>query len=792
MATTEKVQQPAWQVPVPQTPEPKLKVWNSLTRTKNEFIPMHGKRVDWYNCGPTVYDAAHMGHARNYLTQDMIRRILRDYFGYEVNFVMNVTDIEDKIIIRAREQHLLAAYRESHPSLSDSLKSDVKEAWDAYFDAKLVKCLPEADKPTEGEALEAAFERLVKRDVENAVWSKDVRAKEEKFGLILGSLQSALTGLSQANDSTALIDSAKDILSWWLDKKQGHTVTDPAIFRSLAAYWEDSFFADMAKLRVLPPDIITRVSEYVPEIVAFVEKIIANGFAYEDNGNVWFDVGAFEGAKAKKGKAKEQGSTADEDWEHVYAKLQPWSKGNRELLEEGEGSLTTGRSGKRSSADFALWKSGKPGEPTWPSPWGPGRPGWHIECSVMASEILGQQMDVHSGGVDLMFPHHDNEIAQSEAYHDCRQWVNYFLHTGHLHIQGLKMSKSLKNFITVEQALETYTPRQLRLAFMNQLWSNKMDLTDGVRSGVENIEETFNNFFRNVKAKISDFESRNAPSDGLHYYDQPEKQLISDLQRAQAAFRAALCDSFNTPEALNVLVTLVSQTNVYLQARPRPQNISALGTTAEWITRMLRIFGLGEGQAVLQEGAIGWGEVTAESDAGVDREAVLMPYLRVLSSFRDEVRKLALKGANSKEILELCDRLRDNELVDLGVALDDQEDGNAMVKLAPAEELRRARDEKKAAAEAKLARKAAAAKEAEAKRMAKLEKGKVAQSEMYRPPNVAVGLYSEWDAEGVPTKDGEGAELSKAKSKKMKKDRDIQAKLHQEWLNEVNKNGAVV
>lgn len=182
----------------------------------------------------------------------------------------------------------------------------------------------------------------------------------------------------------------------------------------------------------------------------------------------------------------------------------------------------------------------------------------------------------------------------------------------------------------------------------------------------------------------------------------------------------------------------------------------------------------------------------------------------MLSSFRDEVRRLALKGANSKEILELCDRLRDNELIDLGVALDDQEgtfdaaatrdhtdkqilsDGNAMVKLAPAEELRPARDEKKAAAEAKLARKAAAAKEAEAKRLAKLEKGKLSPDEMYRPPNVAENLYSEWDAEGIPTKDGEGVELSKAKSKKFKKDRDIQAKLHQEWLNEVNKNGAVI
>lgn len=187
----------------------------------------------------------------------------------------------------------------------------------------------------------------------------------------------------------------------------------------------------MRKLRVLPPDTVTRVSEYVPEIVTFVETIIKNGFAYEQEGNVWFDVGAFEGAKNGKGKEKE----TEEEFEHVYTKLAPWSKGNRELLEDGEGerhsslhsgvietdlaacpqgSLSTGRT-KRSSADFALWKSCKPGEPTWPSPWGPGRPGWHIECSVMASEVLGQRMDIHSGGVDLMFPHHDNEIAQSEA-----------------------------------------------------------------------------------------------------------------------------------------------------------------------------------------------------------------------------------------------------------------------------------------------------------------------------------------------------------------------------------------
>lgn len=171
----------------------------------------------------------------------------------------------------------------------------------------------------------------------------------------------------------------------------------------------------MSRLRVRRPDTLTRVTEYVPEIVAFVERIIANSFAYESDGNVYFDTGAFENSDG-----------------HEYPKLQPGSKGNRELLEEGEGSnacrgdlesllnLDTGvlaprAAGQRSKSDFALWKGSKPGEPSWPSPWGPGRPGWHIECSVMASAIFGDSMDIHSGGIDLAFPHHDNEMAQSEV-----------------------------------------------------------------------------------------------------------------------------------------------------------------------------------------------------------------------------------------------------------------------------------------------------------------------------------------------------------------------------------------
>jgi cysteinyl-tRNA synthetase len=170
----------------------------------------------------------------------------------------------------------------------------------------------------------------------------------------------------------------------------------------------------MARLRVREPDTLTRVTEYVPEVVAFVECIIQNGYAYEVAGSVYFDTNKFDSSE-----------------DHAYAKLEPWSKGNKELLEEGEGryapiksdaSLLNPRpgalsnsTGRRSTADFALWKASKPGEPFWPSPWGPGRPGWHIECSVMASAILGDNIDIHSGGIDLAFPHHDNEIAQSEV-----------------------------------------------------------------------------------------------------------------------------------------------------------------------------------------------------------------------------------------------------------------------------------------------------------------------------------------------------------------------------------------
>ena len=177
--------------------------------------------------------------------------------------------------------------------------------------------------------------------------------------------------------------------------------------------------------------------------------------------------------------------------------------GSAVLMYRAVGSLTTAM-GKRSASDFALWKTSKPGEPHWPSPWGEGRPGWHIECSVMASAVLGPGMDVHSGGEDLAFPHHDNEIAQSEAYHNCRQWVNYFLHTGHLHIEGLKMSKSLKNFITIDDALSRFTARQLRFAFLSTNWSARVDFKESTMQDIRNSEDVLNvsNFDSNFENRL--------------------------------------------------------------------------------------------------------------------------------------------------------------------------------------------------------------------------------------------------------------------------------------------------
>ncbi|KAI0305388.1 tRNA synthetases class I (C) catalytic domain-containing protein [Multifurca ochricompacta] len=751
-------EQPTWKPPSRRATDPVLEVYNSFTRTKNEFIPREGKRIKWYNCGPTVYDAAHMGHARNYVTQDILRRIMSDYFGYDVHFVMNITDIDDKIILRARQTYLVNKFRSESTSLTQELLDQVRSSWESYVRSKVSSGLSSDAIPPVGSEWQAWAELSIK--AADNKWKNEALKRDEKFDMHFTAASRAHTAIQAASDSlrfgqtsaeTAqrLVDDSADVLALSLDKKYGASVTDPSLSRSLARFWEAKFFEDMARLRVKEPDTLTRVTEYVPEIVAFVERIVQNGYAYEVEGSVYFDTNKFDSSET-----------------HTYAKLQPWSKGNNDLLEEGEGALSN-TTGRRSAADFALWKASKPGEPSWSSPWGQGRPGWHIECSVMASAILGDGMDIHSGGIDLAFPHHDNEVAQAEAYHQCNAWVGYFLHTGHLHIEGLKMSKSLKNFITIDEILQRHSARQLRLAFLTQLWNSKMDFSESLMTGeVKNIEATINNFFTVVKALISQARAEESLLDGNHRYHDPERSLTDALCQAQDRFREALCDSFDTPSAVNVLRDLISRTNVYINSRANELDVSVVERVGRWVGGMLRMFGLGEGDPT----DLGWGQPSQDGSVTLNREEIVMPYLRILSSFRDGVRQLAISKGDgaAQEILALCDKLRDTDLVPLGVALDDQEDGKALVKLVDPAELIRAREEKRAQAEAKAGKKAAAQELERQKKQQKLERGRVPPEQLFRPPYVPGGFMA-------------GKELSKNRTKKVQKEWGEQKRLHEEY-----------
>ena len=299
--------------------------------------------------------------------------------------------------------------------------------------------------------------------------------REAKIKMHIKTVLAASEAISGLQNGRITLDdfyrSVQDILLPYLDSIHGTSIDarDHTIFTKLTRRYEERFMEDVRALNCLDPDEVTRVTDYGPQIVDFVEKIQQNGFAYTtSDGSVYFDIESFEKAN------------------NNYARLEPWNRNDQDLQADGEGALTKKSTEKRSDADFALWKSSKPGEPSWPSPWGPGRPGWHIECSAMASDRLGAHIDVHSGGIDLAFPHHDNELAQSEAYwldnnhHHQHQWVNYFLHMGHLSIQGSKMSKSLKNFTTIREALSRgdWTPRGLRIVFLLGAWKEGIEITD--------------------------------------------------------------------------------------------------------------------------------------------------------------------------------------------------------------------------------------------------------------------------------------------------------------------------
>ncbi|XP_050407955.1 cysteine--tRNA ligase, cytoplasmic [Patella vulgata] len=732
-STRNKRSQPLW-TPPPGSPPVQLKLFNSLSRKKEIFVPQNGKLVTWYSCGPTVYDHAHMGHARSYISFDILRRVIADYFGYDVFYCMNITDIDDKIIVKARCEYLLMKYKEEGLSC-DKVLADAKEAMQIFL--KKLSVEEDSDKKVMLERIKETVSDSIKR-MEDAISSNATDSELEKA-------------------KEELITKGKDVLGKWLDSQKGADVTENSIFADLPKIYEEAFHKDMKSLNVLPADVLTRVSEYIPENIDFVQNIIDNGYGYESNGSVYFETNKF-----------------DQKENHHYAKLVPEAFGDDKALAEGEGELTKSDGEKKNPADFALWKSSKPGEPAWDCPWGKGRPGWHLECSVMASSILGQSMDIHSGGCDLKFPHHDNEIAQSEAYFDNDNWVRYFLHTGHLTINGCKMSKSLKNFITIQDALKKYTSRQIRILYLLHPWKDTLDFGTSTMEGAIQYEKSVNEFFLTVKDRL-----RNIPSVGVAAFDKwtPEEvELNQKFLEKKSAVHEALCDNIDTPGSMKIIKELISLTHIYLNkcdTEKRQVNRRVVYYIASYITQLLKVFGTFD-----EDESIGFPQGSIQS---ADLENLVMPYLEAMAEFRDKVRQ-ATRGSTSQVegILKLCDDIRDEVLPNLGVRLEDKEGRRPVIKLVDREILLQEKEEQRKAEEAKR-------KEKEMKAAAQAEKKKqnmIPPSELFKHETEK---YSEFDENGMPTLMKDGTPVTKSALKKLKKLYDAQDKKYQDYLKSQNR-----
>ncbi|KAF2858568.1 hypothetical protein K470DRAFT_272319 [Piedraia hortae CBS 480.64] len=770
--------QPPWAAPTSKKePLHPLKIHNSLTRTKNQFIPIdpEGRKVSWYACGPTVYDDAHLGHARNYVSTDIVRRIMQEFFKYDVEFVMNITDVDDKIILAARQQHLLTRWLDQHESVDDEVHEATTQALRAY----VAKNLPliENSEPTNFEERANVAYGHVKEGLGLDKKSPPGDA-EAKVKMHLRTAEAAARALNQSESSLESFSrDASGVLLPYIDAKEKHTVSgdDHGIFTALTKRYEQRFFEDMDSLNVRRPDKITRVTEYGPQIVDFVKQIESHGFAYEHQGSVYYDTTAWESSGG------------------AYARLEPANRNNKELQQDGEGSLAAKTTGfKRSGADFALWKASKEGEPSWESHWGKGRPGWHIECSAMASDVLGKQLDIHSGGIDLAFPHHDNELAQSEAYwastgSESKQWVNYFIHMGHLSIQGSKMSKSLKNFTTVRDALAKgdWTPRSIRIAFLLGSWHDGLELTESYIQAGRSWEERMDTAF----LRMREVELRQRPNmNRLSLYD---SSLNQALTKAKKDVYDAFCDSFDTPRAMRAMTDLVGEYNVTKD--PSDNSTLAVG---RWLTEMMIILGLSERQ---EPARIGWtgieipeeaqqyiyplshlrDQVRTQAIAGKitvkiptpDTSKPPNPYAEALITFHRTLTDLHARSAPAKEYLAACDHVRNETLWNLGIYLEDREAPQGALVRPLSQSKRDERAKKEEAAASKAAEKERARLKAEQAEKARKEQAKIDPKTMFKTEE-----YSAWDDDGIPTKDTKGETLPKSRTKKLKKEFEAQKK----------------
>jgi cysteinyl-tRNA synthetase len=386
----------------------------------------------------------------------------------------------------------------------------------------------------------------------------------------------------------------------------------------------------------------------------------------------------------------------------------------------------------------------------------------------MASDILdrlvgAKTMDIHSGGEDLKFPHHDNEMAQAEAECGEKQWVNYFIHAGHLHIKGLKMSKSLKNFITIQQALELNSARQIRLLFLLHKYNAPMDYGDNTMIHAVQTEKTFVEFFHNVKACLRQYTMEMSQK-----WEAKSVALQRTLADATRKVDAALKDDFDTPTVLAVLVDLVKATNVYMEGD------SVVGlvvrNVSSYITQIFKVFGL------IHDDAVGF----TKTAGGASREEVLAPVLDALMTFRSSVRDKA-RQKDISGVLQECDGFRDTNLPPLGIRLEDKADGSVWKLADPAELIQEM-----------LQREAEAERKAEEKALKAIDEAKKESLNRMSPEDYMKQLvledgttlmYSQFDVEtGMPTHDNKGEPLNKSQGKKVQKMYKAQQQKYEKYL----------
>ena len=383
-----------------------MQIYNSMSRKKETFQPIHEGRVGIYACGPTVYNYFHIGNARPFITFDVLRRQL-EREGYQVTFVQNFTDIDDKMIKRANEEGIT-----------------VKELADRFI---------------------------------------------------------------------------------------------------------AEYYTDAKALGIRPATVHPKATEHIPEIISLITRLIENGHAYATpSGDVYYRVSAFPG----------------------YGKLSGQNVDDREA---GASERLNVETDKEAPEDFALWKSQKPGEPAWDSPWGKGRPGWHIECSAMSMKYLGETFDIHCGGKDLLFPHHENEIAQSEGATG-KKYVNYWMHNGFINVDNQKMSKSLNNFFTVRDISKEYDLEAVRLFMLSAHYRSPINFS---RDQIEAANASLNRLYTARNSLL--FQLSNGEDRPLN---ESEEAFVERLKQYEKRFDEAMDDDLNTADALGAVFELVKDANV--------------------------------------------------------------------------------------------------------------------------------------------------------------------------------------------------------------------------------------